>query len=221
MKDAWNYNDILYCGLGWLNIQQQWSGYTWSLSSKIVSIVVLLLCLVKTMFFFRIFLDFSYIVTMMIQVCIDLKVFNIFFLLLIIMFSLIFDIIDVDAAQQDEYKATGQFIGNFLQTFRLSLGDFDFSFLSEENSPHMDTKMHLLFWGIWMIMVLMTSLIFLNFIIAEVSNSYQNVKDELEALIYKERALMILEIENITRDHVIHENKQLFPKYFVIRKLED
>ena len=32
--------------------------------------------------------------------------------------------------------------------------------------------MHVLFWGVWIFMVFFSSLIFLNFIIAEVSNSY-------------------------------------------------
>lgn len=71
-----------------------------------------------------------------------------------------------------EYSKVGSTVGNFITTIRLSLGDFDFSLLEGLN-----TKQNYMFWIIWMIMVLFSSLIFLNFIIAEVSNSYQNVKD--------------------------------------------
>jgi hypothetical protein len=42
-----------------------------------------------------------------------------------------------------------------------------------------------------------SSLIFLNFIIAEVSATYERVKDQIEALIYKERASLIAEAEDI------------------------
>lgn len=57
----------------------------------------------------------------------DLKVFMIFFILIIIMFSLIFDIIAPTPAE--EYAHVGRFCGNVLTTLRLSLGDFDFTIL--------------------------------------------------------------------------------------------
>lgn len=52
-------------------------------------------------------------------------------------------------------------------------------------------------------MVLFSSLIFLNFIIAEVSNSYANVKENIDQLMYKERSKLVLEVENITTDNTI------------------
>ena len=70
-------------------------------------------------------------------------------------------------------------------------------------------------------MVIMSALIFLNFIIAEVSNSYAIVKEKIDALIYKERAAMIEEAEDIMSSSTKKTNKQKFPKYIVIRSLED
>ena len=46
-------------------------------------------------------------------------------------------------------------------------------------------------------MVVVALLVMLNFIIAEVSNSYEVVKENLEALIYKERAGLISEAEAV------------------------
>jgi len=46
-------------------------------------------------------------------------------------------------------------------------------------------------------MVIFSSLIFLNFIIAEVSNSYAKVKENINAQIYKERSSLINEAEDI------------------------
>ena len=57
---------------------------------------------------------------------------------------------------------------------------------NEENS---------LYFFIWFLVVVITCIIFLNFIIAEASASYQNVKDNLEALINKERASLVSEAE--------------------------
>jgi hypothetical protein len=55
-------------------------------------------------------------------------------------------------------------------------------------------------------MVGLSSLIFLNFIIAEVSNSYQRVKENIDALIYKERATLIQEVEGIMSSNTMQTN---------------
>lgn len=76
----------------------------------------------------------------------------------------------------------------------MSLGDFDFKFI-EKSAMNEDS--HILFWILWLMMVVFSSLIFLNFIIAEVCNSYSDVKSNIEAFIYKERASLIAEAEDI------------------------
>ena len=63
---------------------------------KCVMIAIILLCLLKVFFFMRIFLRLSYIVTMIMQVMKDLRVFFLFFSLLIMMFSLVFDVITIN-----------------------------------------------------------------------------------------------------------------------------
>ena len=68
-------------------------------------------------------------------------------------------------------------------------------------------------------MVLFSALVFLNFIIAEVSNSYQTVKKQIDALIYKERATLTQEAEDILTK-AQHKDRILFPKFFVIREVE-
>ena len=89
-----------------------------------------------------------------------------------------------------EYQQIGLFLGSFASSLRTSIGDFDFDaayyLTNEENS---------LYFFIWFLVVVITCIIFLNFIIAEASASYQNVKDNLEALINKERASLVSEAE--------------------------
>jgi len=120
----------------------------------------------------RIIESFSYIVTMITMVFNDLQVFMLFFMILIIMFSMIFDVIAKNTA--DEYREVPYYVGNVLTTLRLSLGDFDFAVLEKES--HLTGEQHILFWSTWVLMVIFSALIFLNFIIAEVSNSYFMVK---------------------------------------------
>lgn len=78
------------------------------------------------------------------------------------------------------YTAVGPFVGNILALMRISLGDFDFTELKDND---LTPNEHLLFWIMWILMVCFSLLIFLNFIIAEVSNSYATVKEDIDALV--------------------------------------
>jgi uncharacterized Tic20 family protein len=98
-----------------------------ALTSKIVMIIVVLVGLIKTFFFMRIVKSFSYIVTMIQSVVIDLRVFLLFFAILILKFSMIFDVIAPNEAE--EYRYLSKYSANLLTTLRLSLGDFDFGVL--------------------------------------------------------------------------------------------
>ena len=94
-----------------------------------------------------------------------------------------------------EYNNVGLFLGTIFQTFRNSLGDFDFN-----ASTYLTNKENYLYWFIWLLSVIVTSIIFLNFIIAETSASYESIKENLEAQIYKEKANLILEAEEMIFD---------------------
>jgi hypothetical protein len=52
----------------------------------------------------------------------------------------------------------------------------------------MTVEENYLYWILWFVVCVLTNIIFLNFIIAEASASYENVKKNLDALIFKERA---------------------------------
>ena len=168
---------------------------------------------------------------MIFQVVADLRAFLIFFFTLVWLFTLIFAVLqagnynmsDTDFYEfyqenesegdypNEEYKYIGLFFGYFASTLRTSLGDFDFGasyFLSRADN--------FTYWLIWFIVVVIMCIIFLNFIIAEASASYQNVKDNLEALINKEKSQLVSEAETMMPDH--RKNPALFPKFIIIRK---
>jgi len=101
-------------------------------------------------------------------------------------------------------------IGNFLNTLRISLGDFDF-----EASILLSKEKNWLFWYVWFISVLFTCLIFLNYVIAEASACYNEVKDKLGAYIQNEKVDLIDEVERMIPN--ILRNQNNFPKYIVTR----
>lgn len=67
---------------------------------------------------------------------------------------------------------------------------------------------------------MMGCLIFMNFIISEVSNSYSVVKENIESLVYKERAKMCKEVEDFFTESYKRNNKVHFPIYLVVRELD-
>jgi len=177
-------------------------------------IIVISLALAKAFFFMKIFKGFSYIVTMMSQVMIDLQAFMVFFAILVVMLSIMLDVILMNNPDSN-YQSVGPFAGNILSMLRISLGDFDFTELKGNRMTPAD---HLLFWMMWLVMVTFSLLIFLNFIIAEVSSSYGKVKGDIDALVQQERARLILEAEDVLTDEIKRNNKTKFPKYFIVRE---
>ena len=85
------------------------------------------------------------------------------------------------------------FVGQFLSTLRLSIGDF----ASIETAAALPAAENILFWFIWFLAVILTNVVFLNFIVAEASASYTKVTETLEAVIQKERCSMIAEAESM------------------------
>lgn len=75
---------------------------------------------------------------------------------------------------------------------RISMGDYDF-----DGANDLKDVENIVYWICWLLMVTITCIIFLNFIIAEASNSYTNVMDTLDAQILKERASLIKEAEEM------------------------
>jgi len=180
-------------------------------------ILTVLTSLFKTFFYMRVLESFSYIVTMVINVVSDLKVFLCFFGVLVFMFSLIFDVIAKNDAP--EYHNVPPFMGNVLTTLRLALGDFDFGVLDNPDRV-LNSRQHILFWIVWCLMVCLSSLIFLNFIIAEVSNSYGKVRLRVDEEVQKERASLIGDVESVITKEYKELHPELYPKYVVIRETE-
>ena len=98
--DFWNYVDQMHIWLGYTSIIVQLYSYdiykfTDQAYGDIILILITYLMLVKTFFYLRIFSSISYIVTMMKIVFYDLRVFLYFYMVLILMFSVVFGILKI------------------------------------------------------------------------------------------------------------------------------
>lgn len=186
--------------------------------------------LIKTFFFMRIFKGMAQLVMMMLQVMVDLRAFLCFYLILIWICGLIMDILGVgkDMEQKNssglkqkrvtypgiEYQYLPKFCRQFMHTIRISLGDFEFGDITE-----LQPFEHNLFWLTWLLVVLMTCIVFLNFIIAEVSSSYGTVKERVKGLIDKQRSQLLCEAEDMLLQ-TMKKDDQIFPKYLISREID-
>ena len=68
----------------------------------------------------------------------------------------------------------------------------------------------------------LTTIVFLNFVIAEVSASYQKVKDEVDQLFLQERSKLINESEDMIPAFIKqrYQNK-FFPRYLIKRSISE
>ena len=113
-----------------------------------------------------------------------------------------------------EYKYLGMFLGQFLWTLRLSMGDFG----SIDSTLKLSDEENWIFWAVWILTVIITNVVFLNFIVAEASASYEKVTETLEAVIQKERANMIMESETMSLKR--KKTAYQYPPYIIVRTIE-
>ena len=113
-----------------------------------------------------------------------------------------------------EYEVVGLFVGNIISTLRMSLGDFGFDAAIE-----LEQAENYIYWVVWILIILVTCIIFLNFIIAEASASYEKVSEFLELYIEAEKAALIQQAEEMNPRFL--KNEKQFPTYIVTREKED
>lgn len=84
------------------------------------------------------------------------------------------------------------------------MGDYEF-----DGANYLEDDLNRLYWFCWFLIVYITCIIFLNFIIAEASESYARVTDHLSEMIMKERASLIVEAETMLPTRM--KTKEMFP----------
>jgi hypothetical protein len=205
----------------------------------IIVVGLILVIMVKTFFFMRMFDSMAHLVSMIQRVAKDLSAFIAFFFILLQITSLILSVIGVgvipfgeEAPEEGlnlknklkgdinssgpgvEYQYLPVWIKQILSVLRMSLGDFDFA-----ESTLVSPVQNYLFWMTWLILVIITCIVFMNFIIAEVSSSYTNVQKSVMGHIQQDRAQLIQESEDmLLSKHKSDPNK--FPKYLIKREID-
>lgn len=72
-------------------------------------------------------------------------------------------------------------------------------------------------WIVWVFAALVLNIIFMNFIIAVISESYEKVMQKLVAQLYKVKCELIVEREANMNEQDLN-NPKYFPKYLILRR---
>ena len=240
LSDLGNYVDLLSI---WGSVAMSICHYEYTpyaFGSKVMMSVIVTLAIRRTFNFLRIFEALSPIVTMLFKVIWQLRIFMTFYFILILLFSLMYGVLGVGnyklkgtfqdtfykvdepggdlvldpSAPGIEYIKIGLFFGNIFQVVRISMGDFAVIAAAD----YLPEAENYLFWVIWLITVVLTCIIFLNFIVAEASASYTEVAEQLENYIQLQRADLCGEAESLWPNAFKRESS--YPKYIIIRKVE-
>ena len=94
--------------------------------------------------------------------------------------------------------------------FRTSIGD-------NEMGDFLLSQEKLLAWFIWLVIMIVGNMIFMNFIIAVVNESYENCMSKMTAQKFKVKVDMIVERESMMSYSELN-NPEWFPKYIVLRR---
>jgi len=122
----------------------------------------------------RIFNNISFIIKMLGRVIIELMPFMGLFVSFIILFSLVVSALEIGIGdiENDPYSGLPETVSMILFIFRTSLGDFDV-----DPFTGMPMVSRIFIWVFWLIIVFANTIVFLNFIIAVISDVYEQIME--------------------------------------------
>jgi hypothetical protein len=144
---------------------------------KAIQVVIIVLSFVKLLFYLRIFKQLSFLIQMLLVVFVDMKHFLFFFGIVVTFFSITLSVLLND--DLTNYEGVGP-VGYFIVALRQSIGDFDTIDSITGNSDY-----KILIWIVYLGIVMIGNVVFMNFIIAVVSQSYENCMQKSTAQSYK------------------------------------
>eukprot|EP00347_Sterkiella_histriomuscorum_P018211 403346367 len=173
---------------------------------------MLILIFIKLCEVLRVFQGFSYQVSMLKAVFMDLRFFIMLYAFVVIVYGLIFTLLKIKTSEENiEYDGISYF-GYFIMAFRASTGDFQIDNLYQLDETHI-----IFAWIVWISAVLFLNIVLLNFIIAVISESYEKVMQKMVAESFKIKAELIKERESYF-SHADFQNQNYFPDYVIFRR---
>ena len=137
----------------------------------------------------RIFNNISFIVKMLMRVISDLMPFLFLFSGFVLLFSLVVSALEIELenVENDPYSGLYRWFAMVMFIFRTSLGDFDV-----DPFTNLPPATRMIVWAFWLIVVFLNTIIFLNFLIAVISDVYEQVMENRAEEIFQKKASLLV-----------------------------
>jgi len=168
-SSGWNFFDLLLHLIYPLYVFVSFNFKSQLYAIKSMQSLIMVLAFIKFLFFLRTFRIFSFIIQMVVGVFKDLRKFLSFFALVVIFFSILLGILAPDLSDYDEIGVASYLI----IAMRESVGDYDTASFSK------NTEYKIIGWIVYLMAMILGNVIFMNFIIAVVSQSYENCMQKI------------------------------------------
>ena len=151
---------------------------------KILYAFLILLSYFKLLTLLRIFDRISFIIKMLKQVSKELIPFLFLFLSFVVVFSLMVMTLGLNLSEleNDPYDGLWDF-GYLMYVLRTSLADFEV-----DTFQQLRPASTIILWLFWIIIILFNTIIFLNFLIAVISDVYEQVMESRTEEIFQKKA---------------------------------
>lgn len=183
-EDPWNLQDMFHCITFISFYIQQYNcdmGTTStterSILISILSQAVIVFAFIKILFYLRIYEEMGALVQMLITTIGSMGSFMLFLTISILFFAFSFDALGISYAGGD-YKDIDDFTAILIQTFRNSIGDIaipDYSGWKDSTGDWQYKTIMFAIWTLWFMNLLINLIILLNFLIAVISQVYDQV----------------------------------------------
>lgn len=186
-----NYNDLFFLVLFWAYFacEIHFGGTPADSdhyeSTRILLSMLLLFGFAKLMMLNKINSNTNFIVQMIIKVSLTIIPFLTLFLSLIFLFMFIVYALGLSFESMEDdnpYKSIGT-VGYFFFLFRTSMGDFDVDQFAE-----LPLSLQVTLWAFWTVLVMVNTIVFLNFLIAVINDAYCEVMETRTEEIVKQKA---------------------------------
>lgn len=226
LKDFWNYLEVFGFLLYAISTVEDFMLDRPEDSLRILWTFTCLLALIKTIYLIRVFQQLNFLVTMITTVLQDIVFFLVMFSMYLLTFAACFHLVGVDIAC---YGRMNEFVAHLIGVLRCAMGDFamidmalGFDLLQDpeavvESERFRYSQTIMLFtWGLWVLSIFFTFMIFMNFIIAVIGDSFSKVLEFKTAHDYQQRSIMIYELEAHFSAKSL-ENPTYFPQILIVR----
>ena len=195
----------------------------------IVLALSVLFTLIKVVYLIRVFRQLNFLVTMFITVVKEIYYFMILFLIFALTFAEMYHLMQVDVTP---YGRTPKLFSYIITVIRCAMGDFSlidmkegFDLIQNPDAEGDDRYEHsfvivLFTFAFFLICCFYMFMIFMNFMIAVIGESYSKVILNKEAFDYQQRAAMIYERESHFSAEEL-DNALYFPRIIIVRRVKE